>query len=130
MYYWQIDDGRVYGAAEADFVDGEAICGQIVALYADTSDTENLVVADAAFLRETVLFYGFPLAEVLKTDEDRRADILARLDAVDTATIRPQRSISTGKGTPEDQAKLAALEAEAEALRAELAALGLTGGEA
>jgi hypothetical protein len=53
----------------------------------------------------------------------RKAEILARLAAIDTDSIRPLRSLAEGAATDYDTDKLADLEAEAAGLRAELAAL-------
>jgi hypothetical protein len=56
--------------------------------------------------------------------EKRRAEILARLAEIDAASVRPLRAIAQGEAVQADHDKLAALDAEAAALRAELAALG------
>ena len=58
----------------------------------------------------------------------RRAEIEAELTAIDAASARPLRAILTattsgGTADPEDVAKLAELEAQAKALRTELASL-------
>ena len=53
----------------------------------------------------------------------RRAQIMARLAEIDAASVRPLRALVRGDAVPEDTDKLAALDAEAEELRAELAAL-------
>ena len=49
--------------------------------------------------------------------------IKSRLLEIDLESVRPLRAKANGTSTPEDDAKLAALEQEAEALRAELAGL-------
>jgi hypothetical protein len=59
--------------------------------------------------------------------EQHRAEIIARLAEIDIASIRPLRAIADGTATDFDREKLAALEAEAEALRGELAEQGQTG---
>lgn len=51
------------------------------------------------------------------------SDVLARLAAIDTESIRPLRAMVAGTATAGDTSKLAALDTEAAALRAELAAL-------
>lgn len=53
----------------------------------------------------------------------RMAEIKSRLLEIDLESVRPLRGKAYGTATPEDDAKLAALEQEAEALRAELAGL-------
>lgn len=55
--------------------------------------------------------------------ERRRAEVVARLAALDTASARPLRAIIAGTATPDDHSRLAAIETEAGALRAELADL-------
>ena len=62
-------------------------------------------------------------------EEVRRAEIEAELTAIDAASARPLRAIlaaTTSGGTADatDVAKLATLEAQARALRTELASLG------
>jgi hypothetical protein len=53
--------------------------------------------------------------------EMRRWRIIARLSEIDTLSARPLRAIATGEKTQPDMDKLFALNAEANALRAELA---------
>ena len=53
----------------------------------------------------------------------RHREILARLDAIDAESTRPLRAVQSGSATQADTDKLAALDTEAAALRAELAAL-------
>ena len=53
----------------------------------------------------------------------RTAEIKSRLLEIDLESMRPLRAKVHGTATPEDDAKLAALEQEAEVLRAELAGL-------
>ena len=53
----------------------------------------------------------------------RAIEIKSRLLEIDLESVRPLRAKAYGTSTPEDGAKLAALEQEAEALRTELAGL-------
>ena len=53
----------------------------------------------------------------------RITEIKSRLLEFDLESVRPLRAKAYGTATPEDDAKLAALEQEAEVLRAELAGL-------
>jgi hypothetical protein len=53
----------------------------------------------------------------------RKMEILSRLAATDAASIRPLRAIAQGEAVQADHDKLAALDAEAADLRAELAGL-------
>lgn len=46
-------------------------------LYSDTSDPDNLALADKAFLRETLLFYGFSIPPVLQNSLEKREAIQA-----------------------------------------------------
>lgn len=55
--------------------------------------------------------------------EIRRAEILGRLAAIDLESIRALRAKNVGKGGPFEDTKLATLDTEAVALRAELAGL-------
>lgn len=52
--------------------------------------------------------------------ERRKGEILARLTEIDAASVRPLRAIAQEEATQDDTDKLAALDAEAAALRAEL----------
>ena len=54
----------------------------------------------------------------------RMAEIKSRLNEIDLESVRPLRAKAYGTSTPEDDATLAALEQEAEALWAELAGVG------
>ena len=58
---------------------------------------------------------------------ERTEEILRRLDEIDSESIRPLRAVSAETATDEDIKKLSGLEAEAQALREELAML--KGGE-
>ena len=69
-----------------------------------------------------------PEPEPVTPAEIRRAEIEAELTAIDAASARPLRAIlaattSGGTADPADVAKLAELEAQAKALRTELASL-------
>jgi hypothetical protein len=64
----------------------------------------------------------------LAGSEERLAEIRARLLEVDAASIRAMRAINRGRAVQADEDRLAALDAEADELRAEqLAILGQTG---
>lgn len=62
-------------------------------------------------------------ADIPRAHRARRRAILDRLQALDAESTRPLRSVLAGFYTQTDLDKLADLEAEAGALRAELAAL-------
>ena len=86
--------------------------------YAPTADTWTIApVPEAA-----------PAPEPVTPAEIRRAEIEAELTAIDAASARPLRATLTattsgGTADPADVAKLAELEAQAKALREELATL-------
>ena len=61
-------------------------------------------------------------AQVPRPHRARARTILARLEDIDRASVRPARAVASGYGTPDDEAAIRALEAEAVALRAELRA--------
>lgn len=54
---------------------------------------------------------------------DRGAEIMRELDALDLKSVRPLRAKLAGTATEEDEARLASIEAQAQALRTELAGL-------
>jgi hypothetical protein len=117
MYYWQIDDGRIWSADDAAFV-GEAPAGaDLVPLYSDGQP------GGVEYLRDTIRFYGYGLGE-LAGPEERKAAILARLAEIDLLSIRPLRAVADGSATDFDKQKLAALDSEATEQRAELAEMG------
>ena len=62
------------------------------------------------------------IAQVPRPHRNRARAILARLDGIDRASVRPARAVASGYGTPDDEAVIRALEEEAIALRAELRA--------
>jgi hypothetical protein len=62
-------------------------------------------------------------ADIPRAHRARQRSIHDRLQAIDAESTRPLRSVLAGFYTQTDLDKLAALEAEATALRAELAAL-------
>ncbi len=61
-------------------------------------------------------------AQVPRPHRARARAIFARLEEIDRASVRPARSVASGYGSPDDEAAIRALEAEAIALRAELRA--------
>ena len=61
-------------------------------------------------------------AQVPRAHRARARTILARLDDIDRASVRPARAVASCYGTPDDESAIRALEAEAIALRVELRA--------
>ena len=105
MKYYKDENNQVY-AFEADGSQDNFIPSGLVPI----SEAE----ADA-------LRYPEPSPEEQK--QLRIDEIKSRLNEIDLESVRPLRAKVHGAATPEDDAKLAALEQEAEALRAELAGL-------
>ena len=75
----------------------------------------------AATSEEITAHYGTPEENAAAA---RRAQVLARLAEIDAASIRPLRAIAQSEAVQGDHDRLAALDAEAAELRAELAGLG------
>jgi len=71
MYYWKINTGQIYGAEEGKFIEELPTGAELTPLYSDTSDPTDLVLADKAYLRQTVLFYGLRLGDSLKNRLDK-----------------------------------------------------------
>lgn len=49
--------------------------GEVTPLYKDKNNPNNLQLADKDFLRETILFYGFPLPEHMQTTLEKQTAI-------------------------------------------------------
>ena len=65
--------------------------------------------------------WGLTAEEVAeKEKEAHRKELMAQLDELDLKTIRSLRAIQAGTGTEQDEQKLAELEEQAAAIRAEL----------
>jgi hypothetical protein len=116
MYYWQIDDGRIWSTDAAAFVGSAPEGADITPLY-DSGQPGGI-----GYLRDTIKFYGYSLGE-LSGPEERRAAILAQLTEIDAASVRPLRAIVQEEAIQADHDKLADLDAEAAELRTELAGL-------
>lgn len=88
------------------------------------TDAEIIAPFVAAFDAEAARLDAEAAARPVPTAAQVRArEISARLAAVDAASIRALRAKVIGKGKAADDTKLAALDSEADTLRAELAAL-------
>lgn len=80
----------------------------------------------AESIKELTIPDGYKLKglDLVKTEgaikQERKAEILSRLQAIDTESVRPLRAKLSGNSTEEDDKKLADLESEAVKLRAEL----------
>ena len=71
---------------------------------------------------QAALEAGVEIAPYAAPPSLRRAEILAELAAIDAASVRPLRAKTAGTATEGDNARLAALEERAAALRKKLAA--------
>ena len=58
------------------------------------------------------------------TTEEKISKLKQQLSALDLQAVRPLRAIAAGTATDEDKSRLAEIEKQAEALRAEIANLG------
>ena len=104
----------------------------IEALYPGIEQPGDYCVQDDSDGRGPYLAYWSPLLDSEPTPEQlkegwqlhlknqRRAEILSQLSAIDLETVRPLRAVMAGAGTEYDTTKLATLEAAASDLRAEL----------
>ena len=63
------------------------------------------------------------LPEAEPTAEEQIAVLKSQLSDIDLQTVRPMRAITAGTATEEDRAILAGLEAQAEGLRVQIAAI-------
>jgi hypothetical protein len=109
--------------------------GQCVARTGYSPDAHDLASRGDILVESSVDFPALDkirlqegqIVEVEATPEEtarlRKAEILARLAAIDLASIRPLRAVADGNATSFDTGKLASLDAEAAELRAELAGL-------
>lgn len=69
--------------------------------------------------------WGFTAEEIAeKEKEAHKKELMAQLDELDLKAIRSLRAIQAGTGTEQDEQKLAELEEQAAAIRAELKGLG------
>jgi hypothetical protein len=79
---------------------------------------------DPALAPEAAAAMGLaPTSEAAMQAERQSAAILSQLAAIDARSVRPLRAIARGEAVRVDTDKLAALDAEAAALRTELAGL-------
>ena len=65
--------------------------------------------------------WGFTAEEIAEQEkQERKAELVAQLDALDLKTIRALRAIQAGQGTQADTDKLAELEEQAAEIRQQL----------
>lgn len=92
-------------------------------LYGTCDDDADLSVPGVLGELAVEEFEAARAAELQARADLRRAALVERLAAVDLASVRPLRAVAAGTATDADRERLAALDAEATTLRAELAAL-------
>ena len=107
--YWQIDDGRIWSAEAAAFVKDVPEGVMVVPL------NDGGQPGGVKYLRDTILFYGYELGELLTPEERVYADI-ATLESKQT----PRMVRGAALGNAEDVERLAALENQIKELRAQL----------
>lgn len=70
--------------------------------------------------------WGLTAEEVAEQEKQaHKKELMAQLDELDLKAIRSLRAIQAGTGTEQDEQKLAELEEQAAAIRAELKGLGV-----
>ena len=111
-FTWRTQLG-VYSTAAGDFIPDTGD-ETIVDLYRDT--TSPLVLADKAYLRQTLIFYGLPLGEAIKTRLDKIRDIQAEY-APQLAELQEAKS---GAEMRDDAGDVAEIKAEYTALLQEM----------
>lgn len=81
---------------------------------------EVLFADEAGEAALAAAFPGYAAARAAQETAETNAPLLAQLDALDAKSVRPLRAVLAGTATDEDRAKLAAIEAQAAALRGRL----------
>lgn len=124
--YWIFPDGKtVYSSArqcdlpvEDEQYQAYIAAGGVTATY---PIFEDRVTPNRAEMVEMMSQHG--VIAYPDAPEQKIAEIKARLSVIDSESVRPLRAVANGEATKYDTEKLAALDAEAAQLRAELAAL-------
>mgnify|MGYP000009547400 FL=1 len=111
---YQLEDGRYWCVQKASYIDTPQEERTVIPLYADGKP------AGEEYLIRTLRFYGYPLGELSKKDEQGILDALAALDAK-YLTPRVLAGLATGDQYAAGQ--WAEHETEAGPLREKLAAL-------
>ena len=97
------------------------IINETSVLYLSENATITLPAAESyGYAYEAWLATGNTPAPADPIKSSRPAEIAARLVQIDAESVRPLRAKVAGNATGDDDAKLAALDAEAAALRVEL----------
>jgi hypothetical protein len=125
-WFWRKTDGTIFSSAAQGFVPEDApayvaflAAGSVPTPYPKDESGQESEAELAAVLRP----YGLHVSQ----SAAKREEILARLAEIDAASIRPLRAVADGTAVQADTAKLAELDSEAAALRAQLAGLGQAG---
>lgn len=111
---YQLDNGRYWCVQKASYIDTPQEGKTVIPLYADGKP------AGEQYLLRTLRFYGYPLGELSKNDEQGIIDALADLDA-QYLTPRVLAGLATGDQYAAGQ--WAEHETEARPLREKLVAL-------
>jgi hypothetical protein len=122
-WFWRKADGTIFSSAAQGIVPDDTPAyvaflagGAVPTPYPKDEAGEESEAELVAVLRP----YGLHVSQ----GAARREEILTRLAEIDAASIRPLRAVADGTATAFDTAKLADLDSEAAALRAQLAELG------
>jgi hypothetical protein len=121
-WYWRKADGTIVSSAAQGIVPADD-SAYVAFLTADGTPTpypkDEAGEESEAELAAVLKPYGLHVSQ----GAARHEEILARLAEIDAASIRPLRAVANGTATAFDTQKLADLDSEAAALRAELAGL-------
>jgi hypothetical protein len=102
------------------------IVAELLETNGDITEMFNIAltyVACSADVQEGYIYNGSTFTAPTAPAVDLRAAILYQLLAIDQKSVRPMRAIAAGAQTDADAATLTELNGQAEALRAQLAAL-------
>jgi hypothetical protein len=119
-WFWKKQDGKIYSSTAQGFV---AVNDSAYVAFLASGGTPTPYPKDEAGqeseaeLAAVLKPYGLHVSQAAA----RRVEILARLAEIDAASIRPLRAVADGTAEKADADKIAGLDAEAAALRAELA---------
>lgn len=109
MYYWKIDDGRIWSAEAVAFVDGVPDGEAITPL------NKNGEPAGPDYLREIVLFYGCELGEL-----GTRLDKIQAIQAEYAPQLTALQEAKSGADMRDDAEGVAEIKAEYVALLQEM----------
>ena len=101
MYYWKIDDGRIWSAEAAAFVDNIPDGETVSPLTRDDQST------GMDYLRETIRFYGFELGEL-----ETRLEKIQAIQAEYAPRLTELQEAKSGAEMRDDTEDVTAIKAE------------------